>query len=763
MPTKPDEFLYTPDDDIQVHEEGAIELISAPFQSHENGIPEWIKNSSDAYARQNFPEEKRLIVLIFNERNKTEPKSISCLDFVGMSSFDIENYFRKWADPNAAQAGTRGVLLQGGHGNGGKCYMIKMFNLFSQIYTVKRNIGCKYGVRSGSIRFGYIPDHQKGKDFAVKDIKEELNNALISTGCSINNLPKEVIKIVDEIEGFTLVSGFGPKGYENKIPVKQLIRDLKEHPQMLRSIELCKIFIISNGHLENFGKRLSLPDIKPMAGGEKPREYEIPSKLEDPVSGEQISTTADGKFHRGSLILYTSEKSMRYGLKARHAIRFRTYITGDFGYVPIAKLDIQSAYKDHIYGTCNLESLEQFKRNERAELAESPLTRAVEKFISDKIQEYATEFEARDRKKFTQQEKEEVSKMNDALDRWKNKLLKEMTHGLFGPGEGIGDTEKSILPKGVPSRIEISLSHKYAGLGVTFRPTIKFFDSSGKQIRAIPFKIISEDNNVAMADDKLQISTFSYGRTSIWAETLASKLQSNKVPLEVVRIKKIDIFPNLIEVESGTRTKLEAKCLLSNNEMTTDIYLIWAENNKEIAGVSSAGLVYAFSPGETQVMAGDNKCQSSQNATIRVKPSSGIGKGDKKGRGYPRVFISGFDFDPDTGAEVNFSSDSPPIVQRPEDVTRNIWWINSSAPLAKMYLDVSKGYGHQSREWRVYHLERLVEVIIQIMLQHELSENELLPIDQFIMNWGFKASEIQHAALSDLSEFISNGTLPSSD
>lgn len=762
--TKSREFVYTPDDDILVHEEGAIKLISAPFQSHENGIPEWIKNSSDAYARENFPKAKRIIILIFNQWKKIEPNSISCLDLVGMTSYDIENYFRKWADPQAAlaaKAGSHSILLQGGHGNGGKCYMIQMFTEFSQIYTVKMNRGCKYGVPGGSFRFGYIPDVQRGKDFVVSNIKEELNNALKPTGCDINNLPKEVINNIGEIKGFTLVSGFGPKEYETKIPVKQLIRDLREHPQMLRSIELCKIYIISNGKLEAFGRPLSLPDIKPMPGGEQPRIYEIPSRLEDPLSKEEISTTGGGRLHRGKLILFTAEKSMRYRMKARHAIRFESEVIGDFGYVPIAKLDIQSAYKDHIYGICSLESLEQYKRNERAELAESPLTRAVEKFISDKIQEYASEFEARDRKKFSQREKEEISKMNDALDRWKNKLLKEMAHGLFGPGEGTGPVIIERLPKGTPTRIELSFSHNYAGLGVTFRPTIKFFDSNGNQIRAIPVRIVSEDNNIAMSDDKLQISTFSYGSTVIWAETIDSELQSNKVKIEVVRIKNIDIYPNMVELEAGTRTKLEARCLLSNNEITSDIYLIWAENDKKIASVSSAGLVYAFSPGETQVIAGDNKCLSSKDATIKVKPGIGHGKGDKKGRGYPQVLISGFDVDPETGIQVDFSSDSPPIVQRPQDASRNIWWINSSAPLARMYLDSSKGYGYKSREWRVYHLERFVEVIIQILLQNESGDNELLTVDQFLMNWGFKASEIQNAVISDLSDFITNGTLPS--
>jgi hypothetical protein len=46
------ELICTPDANLRVHEEGAIKLICKPFQSHENGMPEWVKNSADAYARE---------------------------------------------------------------------------------------------------------------------------------------------------------------------------------------------------------------------------------------------------------------------------------------------------------------------------------------------------------------------------------------------------------------------------------------------------------------------------------------------------------------------------------------------------------------------------------------------------------------------------------------------------------------------------------------------------------------------------------------
>ena len=117
------DLKYTPDDDIKVHEEGAIRLICSGFQSHEAGLPEWLKNSSDAYAREDTAEGKRSIVVIINNARSGMPASISCLDFVGMDSSAIQNNFRHWADPDAARGIDPTIAVQGGHGNGGKCYM----------------------------------------------------------------------------------------------------------------------------------------------------------------------------------------------------------------------------------------------------------------------------------------------------------------------------------------------------------------------------------------------------------------------------------------------------------------------------------------------------------------------------------------------------------------------------------------------------------------------------------------------------------------
>jgi len=90
-------FNYTPDGDLKVHQEGAIKLICQSFRSHENGLPEWCKNSSDAYIRDECEQDRRVIAIVSRNGKGEELSSISCLDFVRMTSSQIENKFRQWA------------------------------------------------------------------------------------------------------------------------------------------------------------------------------------------------------------------------------------------------------------------------------------------------------------------------------------------------------------------------------------------------------------------------------------------------------------------------------------------------------------------------------------------------------------------------------------------------------------------------------------------------------------------------------------------
>jgi hypothetical protein len=299
---------------------------------------------------------------------------------------------------------------------------------------------------------------------------------------------------------------------------------------MIQSLELCAVYVVVNGTLLDDGAPLELPEIRPMEGAEEPRRIPIPRVLTDPDSGAELPTTAT---EPGLLTLRTSDKSMRWSRKGRHSIIYRA-LSGHIGFVPVLELDVQSAYRDRIYGKCALNALEPLKTNERRRLAESPLTRAIEQWISEQVESYAREFEARDRRRYDREEKDALSRMNDALDRWKNQFLNDVLKALWGPGIG-PPPPPPPLPSGKPARLHLALSHQRAGVGVSFKPSLHFFDAAGRAIRSVPYRWNTEDPNIAMVDEDLMvIDTFSYGRTLLWAETLTGHLLSNKVEIEVV-------------------------------------------------------------------------------------------------------------------------------------------------------------------------------------------------------------------------------------
>jgi hypothetical protein len=677
-----------------------------------------------------------------------------------MTSEVIEQHFRQWADPDAAQRGAKADSIQGGHGNGGKCYMCQMFDSFALLQTVKNGRGCTYGVPSNSVKFGYFPSRNEGRDYKVPNAPLSLRNALKDLNCDTNRLPFAVQTAAITCSGYTIVSGFSPKGLSGKSSFTKLIDFFQEHPQMIRTLEFCHVYVMLNGMPFNGGKPLTLSKIPPLQGGETPRVIAIPEMLTDPAYQKAVSTTDSGKLPPGEVILLTSDKSMSWSKRrGRHVISFKVgaeYI----GYVPVVDLDVQSPFRTQIYGECNLAFLESFTQNDRGPLAEAPLTRAVKVFLSEQITKYAKEFEAKEKKKYDQKEKSELSKINEALDRWKNQFLDNL---FGGQGKSTGNEPPSPhrLPSGKPARIHINLSHSQAGIGVSLKPSVEFFDAKNDRIRPVPYRWVSDDTNVAMADEDLGIiNTFAAGSTNLYVETLDGKVRSNSRSLAVLVIRDIEIVPSSVELPVGSRRALETVCTLATGEKSTGVYLEWTESNAKIARVSAAGVVYGFEVGECQIDAADDHAATTVKATVRVIPAIAGGGSEGKGRGYPTILISSFNNDPDTDQPVHLSRDYPPVYQGPHDADRNIWWINSSSPIAGMLLDKEKGYGYQSREWRMYHIERYIEILIQIALTYSAKEQRDLTIDDYLNQWGTKAAEIQAAAASSLVDFINEGALP---
>jgi hypothetical protein len=166
-------------------------------------------------------------------------------------------------------------------------------------------------------------------------------------------------------------------------------------------------------------------------------------------------------------------------------------------------------------------------------------------------------------------------------------------------------------------------------------------------------------------------------------------------------------------------------------------------------------MVFGFTEGNTQVTASDDRVTADNSVDVTVVPGDSDGDG---GRGYPRVLISEIEPDPDTGEDVTLSPDDPPVHQQVHDVERNIWWINSASPLARLYL--ADPFGPESREWRIYHIERYVDVIVQIAMSQGPEAEDTMDVGEWTARWGERAADVQVAAADGLAAFINDGDLP---
>jgi hypothetical protein len=128
------EIKFEKDANIRIHARGAIAQLCSPFRSREQGLPEWLKNASTACANDNAISEDRVLALFFGKIPNAESQYIGLLDHVGMTVEDIEKRFSDWGNPESHKGGaSANELIEGGHGNGGKCYMTQMFESYSYI------------------------------------------------------------------------------------------------------------------------------------------------------------------------------------------------------------------------------------------------------------------------------------------------------------------------------------------------------------------------------------------------------------------------------------------------------------------------------------------------------------------------------------------------------------------------------------------------------------------------------------------------------
>lgn len=677
-----------------VFDDHFLDIVGNDFKfDHVKGMAEWLKNSVDAYRRNDFKADEYHVIFRFLDQGMTYP-ILECVDFVGMTGVDIEKSFKRWGDPNAAKRGNKtNKKMFGGHGNGGKFYMRQMFKQ-------SRFITYKDGLLNV---FGFSENRKYGPAERYQDKKMTPKQALEYAEISNIVPPGLKKKILNGETGFTLVQGVDPEGVKGKFKVVREIERLKDYPQSRRILLRSNVAVIHNEDVVY--PRLQPSELEPLEKFNEPRIIEVPEKLTTISTGVKVTVVmANQKYPPGKLILKTSSEAMSRGTILGELNRID--ILGEVGVIgsyPLHELVNSFPAAAFIYGefgpsiendTSILEDENNdCVTNDRAKLAVNDTTKALLEWIASEIDKLANEITAIEREKQKANQKDITSKFNDVLNAWKNKHMSKIMSDLFGAGKEGGRGPENPNPR--------------------------------------PETIISPPPNGF---------DFKYPRAEIEVG------KSVNLTLKVNVPQTLPIGATIFVSSDSEKVKIEEEKHHVKSE-----YLKTDADGQDIAFIN-IGVTGIQVGTEATITATDKKHTATMTVFVVEEKES------DKGKSFPQVLLSSYDADPlsTSGESVILGERDPMVYQRPQDLRANIYWINTSSPIASKIYDKFKS---ESPQWRKYLFDRYIDIFVKEAV-HDLEKKDFQNFNADSVDRRIEevVRKVHESANEDLEQFLFDDT-----
>lgn len=659
-----------------------FDVVGNEFKDHVKGLSEWLKNSVDAYIDKGESKDGQQIILRFSDIGKTTPV-MECIDFVGTTSHNIENAFKRWGDADAAKRG-KNIKVYGGHGNGGKFYMRQAFDE-SQFITYKNGLLNIFGFEKG--KYGFAE--------GFEDMKMEPIDAMKYFEINDLPIPAEIKEnILNNKTGFTVVRGVGPYGIKKKIKLEQEIDRLRNFPQARRILEQAKVSVIYNS--ESVYSSLKPDELDSYEGFEDPRLIEVPVSIDIKKGNNKESVElSNNEFEQGKLILRTSKDPLPRGSKLGELNRID--ILGEIGVIASYQLYELGVsvwpQASFIYGECQVPILESADydcvSNDRTKLIKNDVTNTLLEWISKNIDSLATEISVVEMEKQKASDKEITSKFNNFLNNWKNKHMKKIlssvfsdSNGGFGGGEGGGKI----------------------GSEVTLAPNGFDFKWPESEITVDDESIIKLKINVP---DTLPIGT------------------TIEVSVDDESVVGLDANKYYIKSENLKSTK-DGKDVAFIN-----ISVVGKKINENTKLNARAGKLSSFT-------------------LLKVVEK----KEGESGKSYPKVLLSSTDNDPlglAPGGILRLSERESLIYQRPQDFVENIYWINTSSPIASKII---VKFNSDSIQWRSFLFERYIDIFIKEAIHELENKGQEFTADAVDQKISDVVQSVHESAKDDLDHFL---------
>ena len=574
--------------DIPMDKGHTLDQQTGRFRTVKEGVPELVKNSKDQYSRLGIREKnlRQIVVLI-----SPDGRHLGVLDFAGARETDFEGW-KTWSSRTAGRAAL-GEDIEAGHGNGGKSFMVQGAKREAYMASGAGGSLTKMGFKNDEPSLRYRPGWFKREDGklvrSVPDTNPSatLANELAPFGLTVSDLPAPARMAFEARKSFTIVHLDGVTEWVDA-PLRgreELIftvpERLRTHPQASLTIESCPVWVLRGKNpLAHSPLSYALPE--PFAGLEEPITEPVPTSLKDPESGETIPIPRSPG-STPTLTLNTSASHLRTTdkYKALNVIRIRdarnvaaTWSVADLA--PIAT----SAY---ILGTLRYPELpaDSLVGNERQQLADTPLARALREWTAEKVRELAARIQ---RLQASRDSPKDRSATNEALGRLRDLMRKYLSAELeSGPttsaagGSGGGREGRHRKPYAEPvTKIVLEPDNPVLtlALGATIPLRCSFqAGSEGKEVPAHSVEVTPMAQGVPVLSllAGLEIKGVQVGTTRFKLRTTDGRVESNEIELSVVDVRGLRIDPPTELLKQGEKRKLNVVATLADGTLLTDL------------------------------------------------------------------------------------------------------------------------------------------------------------------------------------------------
>ena len=563
-------------DEIPMDQEHTLDQLTGRFQSVKDGLPELVKNAKDHYARLGVTErDERQIVVIANSQREL----LAVLDFAGAGLKDFQGWI-KWSSRTGSTR-ERAADIEGGHGNGGKSFMVRGSATRSFIESCANGRRTKMGFQNDDPERRYHPGYALERGIKVEDLiepdpKSKLIVALRQLGVPFDKLSEQVRAAFHRRQAYTLVVLEEVRDWQKRqrrtLPklLAEIEPQLRIHPQSALTVETSRVWVFVDGNSSRQPLQLQLPN--PMEGFEAPVRIRVPDELMDSQNYEMVATGCggDGKY----LELRTSNRSLRMGdMKPLNVIRVRNdrNVVTNWSIADLV-LRAESAF---IYGQVFLPDLneEHTVGADRNELADTALVRALRQWVVEQVEDLAVRIQkalARDHKA------EDREKTNDRLVHFRELMRRFLlADPSFGDADSIADrgttdtrggSKKPTPPKKPHGMIinRIVLEHDAesvtlaAGTSVPLSVRCYEIRDNGERL-FVPtdgIELFADEHGVIELGESRTLKAHRVGKVECWVKSADSGVESNRVLVEVVECTGADILVPDRPLFQGERLRL---------------------------------------------------------------------------------------------------------------------------------------------------------------------------------------------------------------